>query len=73
MYLWITTLMRIAGTHEQGMPRQQWLALVSLGGVCRDDTPSVPPRKYRLELNPEFDFWESDADGTADQANVRRG
>jgi hypothetical protein len=32
---------------------------------------SVLSRKYRLRLNPELDFWESDADGTADQANVR--
>ena len=33
--------------------------------------PSVLPRKYRLRLKPELDFWESDADGTADQTNVK--
>ena len=37
------------------------------------NAPSVLPRKCRLRLNPDLDFWESDADGTADQANVRRG
>jgi hypothetical protein len=50
-----------------GLGRHRTIAPLLIPGC----PPSVLSRKYRLRLNPELDFWESEADGTADQANVR--